>query len=231
MVAPVVAGALIGGGASLLGGLFGDSSAKKAARRAAEQNIYQLKHQHQWEVEDLRKAGLNPILSGTGGGGSGTISTPVAQTGQTGKAMSEIGQKMMDRQLFNAQIENLQVNTAKTQAETENARTIGVDLENTNDMKWGTGTEKGQVYKENQAKIEEAVTRVLEGRQRVESAKETTRKEKMLNDAMQGNTKLQQFILSASYAEQETINRALSQASSPADFWALIKSLLPYIFK
>lgn len=111
MVAPVIGAALVGGGASILGGVFGDNSAKKAAARAAAANERQLKNQHQWEVADLRKAGLNPILSGTGGGGSGTISTPVAQTGQTGRAISDSVGKVLSAKLLQAQTENVDADT------------------------------------------------------------------------------------------------------------------------
>ena len=52
----------------LIGGLFGNSSAKKqnkAAREAAERaNAFtreQMQNRHQWEVADLKKAGLNPV--------------------------------------------------------------------------------------------------------------------------------------------------------------------------
>lgn len=110
---PITGGAIIGAAGNILGGLFGDSSAKKAAARAAAANERQLKNQHQWEVEDLRKAGLNPILSGTGGGGSGTISTPVADTGNTGRAISRTAGDIAQLKLMNSQAENLDSQTRK----------------------------------------------------------------------------------------------------------------------
>ncbi len=67
---------------------------------------------HQWEVEDLRKAGLNPILSATGGSGASTSSiTPqmpdYSGVSRAGRAISN----MLD-------LEN-QVNALKIQEATE----------------------------------------------------------------------------------------------------------------
>ncbi|QCS36101.1 minor capsid protein [Capybara microvirus Cap1_SP_124] len=81
---------------SLLGGT---SSAKQANRYALQQasvsNEYQKEfanNAHQWEVEDLKKAGLNPILSAnTGGadtGGAGAMGTGYGST--NGNAMDLI---------------------------------------------------------------------------------------------------------------------------------------------
>lgn len=63
-----------GGGTSLLGTIggaaVGGAGAYFAAKQAqrAQKEFY--RNRHQWEVEDLRRAGLNPILSATQGPGS-----------------------------------------------------------------------------------------------------------------------------------------------------------------
>lgn len=55
--------------------LFSNSQANKAWSRQKEA----AQSAHQWEVADLRAAGLNPILSATGGNGANLPSVAVAQ--------------------------------------------------------------------------------------------------------------------------------------------------------
>lgn len=65
------AGAFTGGIASIIGGALSNSAARHAATVANQRNIYNYQHRYQWAVEDMQKAGLNPILAATQGiGGS-----------------------------------------------------------------------------------------------------------------------------------------------------------------
>lgn len=61
-------------GGALVGGLFGQSSASQQFERQKElmalQHQYQVddyKHRYQWSTEDMKLAGLNPILAATNG--------------------------------------------------------------------------------------------------------------------------------------------------------------------
>ena len=114
MVAPVVAAAGVGG---ILSGLFGRSSAKKSMSFQREM----AQKAHQYEVTDLRAAGLNPILSGMGGSGaraSGGAMPPTPDFGGLAVASA----------LAKANVENIQANTALTDAKTGalgGATTIG----------------------------------------------------------------------------------------------------------
>jgi hypothetical protein len=65
--------------ASAAGGLLSTASSVWAAREAWKHQKEAMQNAHQWEVADLRKAGLNPILSATGGSGASTggLNTPM----------------------------------------------------------------------------------------------------------------------------------------------------------
>lgn len=65
------AGALAGGVSSIIGGALSNSAARHAATVANQRNIFNYQHRYQWAMDDMQKAGLNPILAATQGiGGS-----------------------------------------------------------------------------------------------------------------------------------------------------------------
>jgi hypothetical protein len=90
-------------------------------REGWENDRYNYKHRHQWEVEDLRKAGLNPILSAKFGGTAlpPTSAKPSAENPYKGSTANELNRHMTAKQisLVGAQIENIKADTAKKAAE------------------------------------------------------------------------------------------------------------------
>lgn len=72
-VAGQVAGQVLNKASDFLIGNYNANKAWSRQKQAAQSA-------HQWEVADLRAAGLNPILSATGGNGANLPSVAVAQT-------------------------------------------------------------------------------------------------------------------------------------------------------
>lgn len=127
-----VTGAIVSNVAGeLLGGLFGSSSAKKqnkaaiAAQEAA--NAFtekQLQNRHQWEVDDLRKAGLNPILSAHAApsiGGS-SAAPVVGETEHFANSAKNIGKAPLERQIAMANLRNINAQTENQISQASAAR-------------------------------------------------------------------------------------------------------------
>lgn len=74
---------------SVLGSTVQNHYNSANAAQANEWNVENYKHRYQWATEDLRKAGLNPILAATNGIGGSISGASAASVG-----MSDIGSTM-----------------------------------------------------------------------------------------------------------------------------------------
>lgn len=119
---------------SVLGSAVQNHYNSANAAQANAWNVENYKHRYQWAVEDMRKAGLNPILAATNGIGGSISGASAASVG-----MSDIGSTMnsakaasaAERQAKNA--ENLSVSQIeKNVAEADSVRqsTHGTVLQN-----------------------------------------------------------------------------------------------------
>lgn len=104
---------------SVAGGLIGKASAKsqnKAAQQAAAQanqwTNEQLKSRHQWEVRDLKNAGLNPVLSagGTPSIGGSAMAPVVGEMDQMQKGV-EAAASAAQMKLIQEQVKNVAEDT------------------------------------------------------------------------------------------------------------------------
>ena len=112
-------------GASVIGGVFGSNSAKKANKAAAEEarlnREFQretLQNQHQWQVADLRAAGLNPRLSASLGG-AGSASGSMAPVMDTGKPAVEAANSAISALRTREEIKNLKETNNQIRSQTE----------------------------------------------------------------------------------------------------------------
>lgn len=73
-------GAILGAAAGIGSAILSNRQSKKNAQASFDRetawNREMMQNAHQWQVEDLRKAGLNPILSANGAQSLGASSTP-----------------------------------------------------------------------------------------------------------------------------------------------------------
>lgn len=76
-------------------------------------NVHNFQHQNQWRVDDLRAAGLNPILSASGGTAVAPVSNPGVSAGSNSNSLSR------DSGLTHLMRDLVQLNSAKTASEIE----------------------------------------------------------------------------------------------------------------
>ena len=106
--------AAIMGGASLLGGMMQNKAAKSAAARQMAFQKDMSNTSYQRGMEDMKKAGLNPILAGKFGGAS----TPSGSTYQPQNVATNAVNQYLQTKQNEANVELTNANTAKVQAET-----------------------------------------------------------------------------------------------------------------
>lgn len=117
-------GSLLTAGAAIYSANKSASSAKKINKMQIDYNKEMLQNQHQWEVQDLEKAGLNPLLSANGGAGTAGINPQMPDYSSITTGAQHIANMLMDQKRINnetklndAKANNLNINSAKTAEE------------------------------------------------------------------------------------------------------------------
>lgn len=119
---PIIGGSLIAGGASILGGLLGDRSARSASQSNAAMQKEFAQHGVRWRVEDAKAAGLHPLSAL---GVNPSQFSPSYQTGEygLGRGLADAGQSIgnaMSRSMTPIEKEAHHANLLAMQARADN---------------------------------------------------------------------------------------------------------------
>ena len=119
-------------GADFLASNYASSKQLSGERKLLDQqfefNKRMMKNRHTWEVQDLKKAGLDPVLSARGGapsmagvsGGSASAVKPDMSSAIQAKRLKK------EFELMDAQIANVKAGTSKTRSEDEYQRLLNI---------------------------------------------------------------------------------------------------------
>lgn len=126
-------------------------------KQANEMNVYNAQHKHQWEMEDLAKAGINPVLTANGSGANTSGATAGGATAGTpqgdilGAIQSAVNlANQMKQTDSNIELQKSQANLADTQS-----------AKNINENKWIDPTSKAKIKNINSATaVQDAETRL-----------------------------------------------------------------------
>ena len=135
-------GEIAGAAGGLLGSAMSAKSASDSVNKQLKFEIEKANNQHQWEVNDLKKAGLNPILSANGGAMPGSIgSSAVDYTQGMNSAIQGIQTALQAKQ-NEAQVNNLDKDAKLKEAQTINTIAQTDFTKGTNTAKTNAETQK-----------------------------------------------------------------------------------------
>lgn len=146
-------GAVIGAGASLLGSYLSSKNSASAQESATNATIQANRESYQnavqWKTEDLKKAGLNPILAATNLSNVGYPQSSAASYpafSDPGPGMSNAITGYSARQLANAQVNSVNADVAKKNEEInmikEQTNLIREQMASTAQQRWWNGEQQ-----------------------------------------------------------------------------------------
>lgn len=124
--------------ADVIGGVANLGSSAVSAYFSWKHQKEAMKNRHQWEVDDMRKAGLNPILSATGGSGAGGNAPTIVAPDLAGamKSGAETETQHSEKSLKDALEKQTYVQNSALQADAGLKRAQSVASDSSSNLMW-----------------------------------------------------------------------------------------------
>ena len=126
------------GWADAIGGIANFGSSAISAYFSWKHQKEVMQNRHQWEVDDMRKAGLNPILSATGGSGVGGNAPTIVAPDLAGamKSGAETETQHSEKNLKDALEKQTYVQNSALQADAGLKRAQSVAADSSSNLMW-----------------------------------------------------------------------------------------------
>lgn len=111
MMDPVIGAALIGAGSAFQGGVAGAIAGDIASDKAWNRQKAMMQRKYQWQMADMRKAGLNPILAA--GASPGMLTPPVQDTSSIASSARDAVSSGMKAAAMKKQLKQLDLQNEK----------------------------------------------------------------------------------------------------------------------
>jgi hypothetical protein len=130
----------------IVGSLITGQASRDNAAQATAANKEAMQNRHQWQVEDLKAAGLNPILSSNLGGSSGMPAAMAAPPPDYGATITNALQTGSNVKKQDAEIKKILMETGLTRIQQDKAaKEVEKLIFEVNQIEWET-VQKGTEY-------------------------------------------------------------------------------------